>query len=69
MFFIKNLFLFCNLNIFLIACFFIKDKIQVYRRNSKRLPCLTDLNYDWEETIYLNLILHEVFFKKYLNLK
>lgn len=35
------------------------DKIEVYRRDSKKLPCLTDLNYDWEETVYLNLILHE----------
>ena len=23
------------------------------------MPCLTDLNYDWEETVYLNLVLHE----------
>ena len=36
----------------------------MYRRDSKRLPCLTDLNYDWEETIYLNLILHEARFSK-----
>ncbi|CAF0928585.1 unnamed protein product [Brachionus calyciflorus] len=35
------------------------SKIEVYRRDSKKLPCLTDFNYDWEETVYLNLILHE----------
>ncbi|RNA28579.1 hypothetical protein BpHYR1_027479 [Brachionus plicatilis] len=35
------------------------SKIEVYRKDSKKLPCLTDFNYDWEETVYLNLILHE----------
>ena len=38
----------------------LKNKIEVFRRDSKNLPCLTDLNYDWEETVYLNLILHKV---------
>ena len=47
----------------------IKSKIEVYRRDSKKLPFLTDFNYDWEETVYLNLILHEVNFKKYNNVK
>lgn len=37
-----------------------KNEIEVYRRDSKLLPCLTDLHYEWEETVYLNLILHEV---------
>ncbi len=37
-----------------------KNEIEVYRRDSKLLPCLTDLRYEWEETVYLNLILHEV---------
>ena len=41
---------------------YLQNKIEVYRRDSKRLPCLTDFNYDWEETVYLNLILHEVSF-------
>lgn len=36
-----------------------KNEIEVYRRDSKLLPCLTDLHYEWEETVYLNLILHE----------
>lgn len=36
-----------------------QSKIEVYRRDSKKLPFLTDFNYDWEETVYLNLILHE----------
>lgn len=37
-----------------------ESKIEVYRKDSKRLPCLTDFNYDWEETVYLNLILHQL---------
>ena len=37
-----------------------ENKIEVFRRDSKKLPCLTDFNFDWEETVYLNLILHEV---------
>lgn len=36
-----------------------KSEIEVYRRDSKLLPCLTNFNYEWEETVYLNLILHE----------
>lgn len=36
-----------------------QNKIEVFRRDSKKLPCLTDFNYDWEETVYLNLILHQ----------
>ncbi len=26
----------------------------MYRRDSKRLPCLTDLNYDWEGNYLFN---------------
>ena len=37
-----------------------KEKIGVFRRDSKQLPCLTDFSYDWEETVYLNLIMHKV---------
>ncbi|GAB1608027.1 uncharacterized protein KIAA0930 homolog [Argonauta hians] len=37
----------------------IQTEIQVYRRDSKKLPALVDRGIDWEETVYLNLILHQ----------
>ena len=33
---------------------------QVFRRDSRKLP-IGDRDVDWEETIYLNLIVHQVF--------
>lgn len=37
----------------------IQTEIKVYRRDSKKLPALVDRGIDWEETVYLNLILHQ----------
>ena len=34
--------------------------VEVYRRDSKRLPALDEPTIDWEETVYLNVILHQV---------
>ncbi len=34
--------------------------LQVFRRDSRKLP-IGDPDVDWEETIYLNLIVHQVF--------
>eukprot|EP00058_Branchiostoma_floridae_P023063 XP_002608553.1 hypothetical protein BRAFLDRAFT_128829 [Branchiostoma floridae] len=36
-------------------------EVDVYRRDSKRLPSPGDPSIDWEETVYLNLILQQVF--------
>ncbi|XP_067936239.1 uncharacterized protein KIAA0930-like isoform X2 [Watersipora subatra] len=36
-----------------------KDVVQVFRKDSKNLPSLGDLGYNWEETVYLNLILQQ----------
>ncbi|XP_013065789.1 uncharacterized protein KIAA0930 homolog isoform X2 [Biomphalaria glabrata] len=37
----------------------IQPLVEVYRRDSKRLPTLTEPTIDWEETVYLNIILHQ----------
>ncbi|XP_059154419.1 uncharacterized protein KIAA0930 homolog isoform X2 [Physella acuta] len=37
----------------------IQPLVEVYRRDSKRLPALDEPTIDWEETVYLNLILHQ----------
>lgn len=34
--------------------------MEVYRRDSKKLPGLGDPDIDWEESVYLNLILQKV---------
>ncbi|XP_041365331.1 uncharacterized protein KIAA0930 homolog [Gigantopelta aegis] len=38
---------------------FLQTEIEVYRRDSKKLPPLEDASIDWEETVYLNIILHQ----------
>ncbi|KAL8618995.1 hypothetical protein ACOMHN_018377 [Nucella lapillus] len=37
----------------------VKPLMEVYRRGSKYLPKLDDPMVDWEETVYLNIILHQ----------
>ncbi|XP_005093510.1 uncharacterized protein KIAA0930 homolog isoform X2 [Aplysia californica] len=37
----------------------IQPLVEVYRRDSKRLPALDEPSIDWEETVYLNIILHQ----------
>ncbi|CAL1548140.1 unnamed protein product [Lymnaea stagnalis] len=37
----------------------VQPLVEVYRRDSKRLPALDEPTIDWEETVYLNLILHQ----------
>ena len=39
---------------------FLQPRLEVYRKDSKNLPCLGDHDIDWEETVYLNLILQQV---------
>lgn len=34
--------------------------MEVYRRDSKKLPGLGDPDIDWEESVYLNLVLQKV---------
>ncbi|KAK2565641.1 Uncharacterized protein P5673_010783 [Acropora cervicornis] len=36
-----------------------KSKIAVFRKDSRVLPSLGDPSIDWEESVYLNLILHQ----------
>lgn len=36
--------------------------MEVYRRQSKKQPCPGDRSVDWQETVYLNLILQQVVF-------
>ncbi|KAK3727721.1 hypothetical protein RRG08_032678 [Elysia crispata] len=38
----------------------IQPLVEVYRRDSKRLPTLDEPTIDWEETVYLNIILHQL---------
>ncbi|XP_063401040.1 uncharacterized protein KIAA0930 homolog [Mytilus trossulus] len=38
---------------------FLKPEIEVYRKDSKLKPSLQDESVDWEETVYLNIILHQ----------
>lgn len=40
--------------------FFLQPEIEVYRRDSKSLPALEDKTIDWEETVYMNIISHQV---------
>ncbi|CAC5385054.1 Uncharacterized protein KIAA0930 homolog,Uncharacterized protein KIAA0930 [Mytilus coruscus] len=40
---------------------FLKPEIEVYRKDSKLKPSLQDESVDWEETVYLNIILHQKF--------
>ncbi|UYV62266.1 KIAA0930 [Cordylochernes scorpioides] len=37
----------------------LKTELEVYRRDSKKLP-IGDTEIDWEETVYLNLIVHQL---------
>uniref|UniRef100_A0A8C6LN72 Kiaa0930 n=1 Tax=Nothobranchius furzeri TaxID=105023 RepID=A0A8C6LN72_NOTFU len=43
-------------------CFFggFQVEVEVYRRDSKKLPGLGDPDIDWEESVYLNLILQKL---------
>ena len=38
-------------------CFF-QTEVEVYRKDSRKLP-IGDPDIDWEETVYLNLIIHQ----------
>lgn len=38
----------------------VQVEVEVYRRDSKKLPGLGDPDIDWEESVYLNLILQKV---------
>lgn len=40
--------------------FYQQVEVEVYRRDSKKLPGLGDPDIDWEESVYLNLILQKV---------
>lgn len=42
------------------ACGVFQVEVEVYRRDSKKLPGLGDPDIDWEESVYLNLILQKV---------
>ncbi len=42
---------------------FLQARLEVYRKKAKNLPSLGDPMIDWEETVYLNLILQQVSFK------
>lgn len=35
-------------------------EIEVYRKHSKKQPTFDDTSINWEETVYLNIILHQV---------
>lgn len=41
-------------------CWFQQVDVEVYRKDSKKLPGLGDPDIDWEESVYLNLILQKV---------
>lgn len=45
--------------IYCALCWF-QVEVEVYRRDSKKLPGLGDPDIDWEESVYLNLILQNV---------
>ncbi len=51
-----------NLNWDLIYCdwCWFQVEVEVYRRDSKKLPGLGDPDIDWEESVYLNLTLQNV---------
>ncbi|XP_052801249.1 uncharacterized protein KIAA0930 homolog isoform X1 [Mya arenaria] len=38
---------------------FAKSEIEVYRKHSKKQPVFGDKTINWEETVYLNIILHQ----------
>lgn len=40
--------------------YLLQVEVEVYRRDSKKLPGLGDPDIDWEESVYLNLILQKV---------
>eukprot|EP00105_Crassostrea_gigas_P026996 XP_011448177.1 PREDICTED: uncharacterized protein KIAA0930 homolog [Crassostrea gigas] len=40
--------------------FTFRPEIEVYRRDSKSLPALEDKTIDWEETVYMNIISHQL---------
>lgn len=44
----------------LAATFLLQVEVEVYRRDSRKLPGLGDPDIDWEESVYLNLILQKV---------
>ncbi|XP_034719975.1 uncharacterized protein KIAA0930 homolog [Etheostoma cragini] len=41
-------------------CVYTAVEVEVYRRDSKKLPGLGDPDIDWEESVYLNLILQKL---------
>ncbi|KAJ8299737.1 hypothetical protein KUTeg_023797 [Tegillarca granosa] len=43
--------------------FYLKSEIEVYRKDSKLKPSLEDKTICWEETVYLNIILHQFEYK------
>lgn len=44
----------------LLTVLLLQVEVEVYRRDSKKLPGLGDPDIDWEESVYLNLILQKV---------
>lgn len=44
-----------------------QSEVDVYRRSSKNLPNIEATNIDWEETVYLNLIMQHVRLLFYLD--
>lgn len=50
-----------NLLLLLLLFFSFQTAIEVFRKDSKKLP-IGDAEVDWEETVYLNLILQQVQF-------
>ena len=37
---------------------YLQTEVEVYRKDSRKLP-IGDPDIDWEETVYLNLIIHQ----------
>ena len=42
------------------VCVCVQPLMEVHRWGSKHLPKLDDPIVDWEETVYLNIIMHQV---------
>lgn len=40
--------------------------MEVFRKDSKKLPAAGDPSVDWEETVYLNIILHQVSYSHFV---
>ncbi len=41
-------------------CLALQTEVQVFRKGSPSQPALEDTGVDWEETVYLNIILQHV---------